>query len=89
MDTHGNADNSPLVINADDISYAIDLFVDPEPSDPKKPKVNPPRAKHQAVFHLDFETWEDIVRAFEIKQCIIPHRNSDAGIQISASGWYA
>ena len=89
MGTHGNADNFPLVTNADDVLYAIDPHVDPKPSDSEKPEVNPPRAKHQAVFHLDFETWEDIVRAFKIKQCIIPHRNSDAGVQISASGWYA
>ncbi|KAM0795361.1 Nse4 C-terminal-domain-containing protein [Usnea florida] len=50
-------------------------------------KDNPSR--HQAVFHLDYETWEDIIETFEIKQSIIPHRQSDEVAQISASGWYA
>ncbi|KAL9119216.1 MAG: hypothetical protein Q9187_004232 [Circinaria calcarea] len=46
-------------------------------------------SKHQAVFHLDFPTWEDIVQAYEIDNCIIPHRQSDQGAQVSATGWYA
>ena len=46
-------------------------------------------SKHQAVFHLDYETWEDIIETFEIKESIIPHRQSDEVAQISASGWYA
>lgn len=45
-------------------------------------------SKHQAVFHLDYETWEDIVEAFDIKESIIPHRQSDEVAQVSASGWY-
>lgn len=45
-------------------------------------------SKHQAVFHLDYETWEDIIEAFEIKESIIPHRQSDEVAQVSASGWY-
>lgn len=44
--------------------------------------------KHQAVFHLDFPTWRDLVDAFEIKECMIPHRQSDEGAQVSAAGWY-
>lgn len=46
-------------------------------------------SKHQAVFHLDFPTWEDIVQAYEIEDCVIPHRQSDQGVQVSATGWYA
>ncbi|GLI80752.1 hypothetical protein PoHVEF18_009109 [Penicillium ochrochloron] len=30
--------------------------------------------KHQAIFSLDFDTWRDIVEEFDIKECIIPHR---------------
>jgi hypothetical protein len=30
--------------------------------------------KYQAIFSLDFETWRDIVEEFDIKECIIPHR---------------
>ena len=44
--------------------------------------------KHQAVFHLDFETWEEIVREFGIEACLIPHRESDRGQQVGAKGWY-
>ncbi|KAG8525854.1 uncharacterized protein KY384_000614 [Bacidia gigantensis] len=44
--------------------------------------------KHQAVFHLDFETWEDIVEAFKIRKSIIPHRQPDPHVQIGATGWY-
>lgn len=45
-------------------------------------------SKHQAVFHLDYETWEDIIEAFDIKESIIPHRQSDEVAQVGASGWY-
>ncbi|KAL8805026.1 MAG: hypothetical protein Q9182_002228 [Xanthomendoza sp. 2 TL-2023] len=44
--------------------------------------------KHQAVFHLDFETWEDLIDAFDIKESIIPHRQSEDEPQVNASGWY-
>jgi hypothetical protein len=30
--------------------------------------------KRQAVFSLDFETWEDIVQIFNIRESIIPDR---------------
>lgn len=44
--------------------------------------------KHQAVFHLDFQTWEDLIDAFNVTESIIPHRQSDDVAQVSASGWY-
>ena len=45
--------------------------------------------KHQAVFHLDFPIWEDVVSAFEIKESIIPHRQPTEGTQqLGATGWY-
>ncbi|KAJ5689497.1 nuclear protein Qri2/Nse4 [Penicillium macrosclerotiorum] len=30
--------------------------------------------KHQAIFTLDFDTWRDMIETFNIKECIIPHR---------------
>ncbi|KAL8678547.1 MAG: hypothetical protein Q9186_005092 [Xanthomendoza sp. 1 TL-2023] len=44
--------------------------------------------KHQAVFHLDFDIWEDLIDAFDIKESIIPHRQSEEEPQVNASGWY-
>ncbi|MCJ1257831.1 nuclear protein [Lignoscripta atroalba] len=44
--------------------------------------------KHQAIFHLDFPTWEDLIEVFEIKECMIPNRRSVDGTQVSATGWY-
>ncbi|MCJ1416442.1 nuclear protein [Xylographa parallela] len=45
-------------------------------------------SKHQAVFHLDYETWEDIIELFDIQSSIIPHRSSDEGTQVGPNGWY-
>ena len=45
-------------------------------------------SKHQAVFHLDFETWEDIIETFIIKKSIIPHRQSEEEAQVGPSGWF-
>ncbi|KAL8641376.1 MAG: hypothetical protein Q9228_001807 [Teloschistes exilis] len=44
--------------------------------------------KHQAVFHLDFETWEDLIDAFELEKSIIPHREDEDQQPVNASGWY-
>lgn len=33
--------------------------------------------RNQAVFTLDFDTWEDITRSFGIEKCIIPHRKEE------------
>lgn len=30
--------------------------------------------KHQAIFSLDYDTWDDIIKVFNIKKSIIPHR---------------
>ncbi|MCJ1286145.1 nuclear protein [Xylographa opegraphella] len=45
-------------------------------------------SKHQAVFHLDYETWEDIIESFDIQRSIIPNRSSDEGTQVGPNGWY-
>lgn len=44
--------------------------------------------RHQAVLHLDFDTWEDLIEAFDIKESLIPHRQAGQN-QIGATGWYA
>lgn len=45
-------------------------------------------SKHQAILHLDFETWEDIIETFDIKESKIPHRQVEEEAHIGASGWY-
>ena len=47
-----------------------------------------PQERHQAVFHLDFETWEDLIDALDIKESIIPHRRTEEEVQLGATGWY-
>lgn len=63
----------------------------PDPTERKKASDAKPEEvkKHQAVFHLDFDTWEGLIEAFDIRQSIIPHRQPDPMAQASASGWYA
>ena len=61
-----------------------DATVAPTPKEIQRNNIS----KHQAVFHLDYETWEDIIETFDIKESIIPHRQSDEVAQVSASGWY-
>ncbi|KAJ5104928.1 hypothetical protein NUU61_002275 [Penicillium alfredii] len=42
--------------------------------------------KHQAVFSLDFETWEQLIEVFEIEESIIPHREETMGE--TRRGWH-
>ncbi|KAJ5759942.1 hypothetical protein N7520_007098 [Penicillium odoratum] len=42
--------------------------------------------KHQAIFSLDFETWEQLIDVFKITESIIPHRNEPDGE--AATTWY-
>jgi hypothetical protein len=44
--------------------------------------------RHQGVFHLDYDVWEDIIATFNIKDCVIPHRQTDEGTQVGTNGWY-
>ncbi|KAL8874582.1 MAG: hypothetical protein Q9174_000109 [Haloplaca sp. 1 TL-2023] len=44
--------------------------------------------KHQAIFHIDFDLWEDLIDTFEIERSIIPHRQDEDQPQVNASGWY-
>ena len=41
--------------------------------------------KHQAVFSLDFDTWQAIIDLYDRKDCIIPHRQEE---QQTRRGWY-
>ncbi|KAJ6092593.1 hypothetical protein N7486_007882 [Penicillium sp. IBT 16267x] len=42
--------------------------------------------KRQAIFSLDFETWEQLIDVFNITESIIPHRNKTA--DAAATTWY-
>jgi non-structural maintenance of chromosomes element 4 len=45
--------------------------------------------KHQAVFSLDFETWQSLINAFQITESIIPYRAEEEQITTNRSrGWY-
>ncbi|CAI7603901.1 unnamed protein product [Penicillium glandicola] len=43
--------------------------------------------KHQAVFSLDHDTWYEIIKVFNIKDSIIPHREEKQ--QETGTSWYA
>lgn len=44
--------------------------------------------RNQAVFSLDYGTWEKLVQAYNIVTPLIPHRDDTEGVQVAASGWY-
>jgi len=45
--------------------------------------------RHQAIFSLDFETWQELVKVLNIKEPLIPDRSHDENdTQIGARGWY-
>jgi len=47
-------------------------------------------SKHQAVFSLDYGTWQSLIEAFDIKSPMIPHRQEEeGGAQVGQRGWYA
>ncbi|PYH69946.1 non-structural maintenance of chromosomes element 4 family protein [Aspergillus vadensis CBS 113365] len=41
--------------------------------------------KRQAIFTLDFETWQELIQAYDIKDPIIPHREEET--QNTAQSW--
>lgn len=43
--------------------------------------------KHQAIFSLDWPTWKTLIKAFDIKVPLIPHRVPDE-TNVTAGGWY-
>ncbi|KAL2357938.1 Nse4 C-terminal-domain-containing protein [Cryomyces antarcticus] len=44
--------------------------------------------KHQAVFSLDWPTWEKLIAAFNITEPLIPNRDDGQSTQVNARGWY-
>jgi hypothetical protein len=45
-------------------------------------------SKHQAIFSLDYPTWQTLVDAYGDSKAMIAHRNTDLHNQMSAGGWY-
>lgn len=46
--------------------------------------------RHQAVFSIDFDTWQELIEVFDIRKPLIPDRTPvAAGTQIGAKGWYS
>lgn len=45
--------------------------------------------KHQAIFSIDYGTWQDLVDAYKIKEPMIPHRDEEhTPPTMGARGWY-
>ncbi|KAK0791191.1 hypothetical protein LTR02_013686 [Friedmanniomyces endolithicus] len=48
-------------------------------------------SRHQAVFALDYATWRDLCRAFEVSEPMIAHRVEEIrqhGVGVGEKGWY-
>lgn len=48
-------------------------------------------SKHQAVFSIDYETWQQLIDAFDITEPLIEHRQDDAEARaqrMGERGWY-
>jgi len=64
-----------------------------DPSNPDEDGIGTERraaagARHQAVFSLDFPTWQALVESFNITEPVIPDRKDDQGPKVGATGWY-
>lgn len=46
-------------------------------------------SKHQAIFSLDYATWEDLKAAYQGREPMIAHRNNEQQSQVGARGWYS
>jgi len=46
-------------------------------------------ARHQAIFSIDYETWQKLIHAYDITDTMIPHRDDENVGQPNAHGWYA
>ncbi|KAI4744452.1 hypothetical protein E4T50_05206 [Aureobasidium sp. EXF-12298] len=44
--------------------------------------------RHQAVFSMDYSTWQRLIQAFNITEPLIPHRGAGGGGGVGARGWY-
>jgi hypothetical protein len=46
-------------------------------------------AKHQAIFSIDYGTWQDLIQAYNITNPMIEHRDDgQAAPAMGARGWY-
>lgn len=43
--------------------------------------------KRQAVFSIDWSTWQELIEAFDVRKSLIPHRLPEE-TNMSANGWY-
>ncbi|KAH7408744.1 Nse4 C-terminal-domain-containing protein [Phaeosphaeria sp. MPI-PUGE-AT-0046c] len=44
--------------------------------------------KHQAVLSIDYATWKMFIEAFDIREPLIPHRETEE-MNVAPGGWYA
>ncbi|KAJ5322678.1 hypothetical protein N7452_010967 [Penicillium brevicompactum] len=42
--------------------------------------------KHQAVFSLDYDTWDSVIELLNLKECVIPHREPTQ--EETSTSWY-
>lgn len=45
-------------------------------------------SRHQAIFSIDYETWQNLIVAYDITESIIPHRTEENIGVPNAHGWY-
>ncbi|GAM36498.1 hypothetical protein TCE0_018f05642 [Talaromyces pinophilus] len=45
--------------------------------------------KHQLIWSLNFEIWQQLVETFDIKESTIPHRNDEEFQRQNQHGWYS
>ncbi|EGC47244.1 nuclear protein Qri2/Nse4 [Histoplasma capsulatum var. duboisii H88] len=58
-------------------SNQLPTLLPSQPAAPSEAQAKKMR-KHQTVFSLDFETWENLIKVFDIREPLIPHRNDEA-----------
>jgi hypothetical protein len=44
--------------------------------------------KHQAVFSIDYPTWRAFIQAYDIRDPLIPHRETVEDV-VAPGGWYS
>lgn len=44
--------------------------------------------KRQAIFSIDYATWQALIEAFDIKTPLIPHREAEE-VNVTSGGWYS
>lgn len=71
-----------LTIDLETNILTVDATKPYAPSEAQKRGIH----KHQAVFSLDFETWQAIIDLYDRKDCIIPHRQEEQ--HETRRGWY-